>query len=160
MKTDAHALPIAKALGKIPSGVFILTARHGARSGAMLASWVQQASFDPPCVSVALAKGRAIAQLIVDSRRLVLSVISDSDKSLMRHYARDVDENDPFAGVATVPTPNGVALAGAAAWMECELKHVAEFGADHDLFVAEVVAAEMLRDEKAFSHQRGSGFHY
>ena len=36
-------LPIGKALGRIPSGVFILTAAHAGKRGAMLASWVMQA---------------------------------------------------------------------------------------------------------------------
>ena len=30
------------ALGRIPSGLFVLTLRHGGRETGMLASWVQQ----------------------------------------------------------------------------------------------------------------------
>jgi len=44
--TDTAAL--AAALGKVPSGLFVLTAKQGDAETAMLASWVQQCSFDPP----------------------------------------------------------------------------------------------------------------
>ena len=55
---------VGKALGRIPSGVFVLTAVHENRRDAMLASWVQQVGFDPPAVSIAVAKGRPIVDLM------------------------------------------------------------------------------------------------
>ncbi|MBC8108463.1 MAG: hypothetical protein H7Z14_17895, partial [Anaerolineae bacterium] len=48
--TDEQKLPIGKALGRIPSGVFVLTAAHAGERMAMLASWVQQAAFEPPAI--------------------------------------------------------------------------------------------------------------
>src|SRR5688572_10656191 len=89
---------VGKALGRIPSGVYILTASHGGESAAMMASWVQQAAFDPPAVSIAMAKGRPIARLIHASKRMALSIIPEVDTSLMKRYARGVKEGeDPFA---------------------------------------------------------------
>jgi flavin reductase (DIM6/NTAB) family NADH-FMN oxidoreductase RutF len=151
-----------KALGKVPSGVYILTASHGGESAAMMASWVQQAAFDPPAVSIAMAKGRAIAKLIHESKRLALSVLPQDDTSLMKRYARGVkDGEDPFAGVETFQTPGGVpAMKSALAWLECRLIHTADFGGDHDMLIAKVVAGDLLQEGKAFTHQRGNGFHY
>src|SRR3954452_2677360 len=91
---------IGKALGKIPSGVFVLTAQHGNENSAMLASWVQQAGFDPPAVSVALAKDRLIIDIIRASRKFALSIVPQDDSSLMKKYARGVAPDvDPFEGV-------------------------------------------------------------
>ena len=46
---------VGKALGRVPSGVFVLTASDtDHRRYAMLASWVQQAAFDPPAVCLAI----------------------------------------------------------------------------------------------------------
>ena len=45
---------VGRALGRLPSGVFIMSARHGGESIAMMVSWVQQAAFDPPALSVAV----------------------------------------------------------------------------------------------------------
>ena len=49
---------IGAAIGRIPSGVFVITAKNssGEKIG-MLGSWVAQAGFEPPCVSVAVAPG-------------------------------------------------------------------------------------------------------
>ncbi|WP_428938945.1 flavin reductase family protein [Fontivita pretiosa] len=158
-KTDEQA--IGKALGRVPSGVFVLTAKHGPAVGAMLASWVQQASFKPPAVSVAIARGRPIAQLIRDSGRLALSILPDEDRSLMKHYARLKPGEDPFAGISTRPAPSGVPiLADALAFLDCVLLSTHEFGGDHELFIARVTAGQMLRQGMAFTHQRGSGLHY
>src|SRR5436305_9837510 len=81
---------VGKALGRIPSGVFILTAAHGGETAAMMASWVQQASFDPPAISIAVAKERAIVDLIKSSKLLALSVIPQGDTTLMKKYARGI----------------------------------------------------------------------
>lgn len=153
---------VGKALGRIPSGVFILTAAHAGDATAMMASWVQQAAFDPPAVSIAMAKGRPIAQMIRASNRLALSVIPDGDSTLMKRYARGVKPgDDPFANVETIPTPGGIpAMKTALAWLECRLIHTCDFGGDHDLLIAEVVAGAILNPGQAFMHQRGSGFHY
>src|SRR5688572_19926204 len=153
---------IGKALGRIPSGVFILTAKHGDEATAMLASWVQQTSFQPPTVTVAVSKDRPIVGLIRASGRYAISVIPESDTTLAKRYARSVKAGeDPFANMATRQTPAGMPiLADALAWLECRLLNVFEFGADHDLYVAEVTAGQLLKDGAAFTHQRGNGFHY
>ena len=51
---------LGSALGRIPSGLFILTVGQGEAETGMLASWVQQCSFDPPRVSVAIQPQREI----------------------------------------------------------------------------------------------------
>lgn len=160
--TDEQKHSIGRALGRVPSGVFILTAQHLGHSTAMMASWVQQAGFQPPAVTVAVGKGRLIARLMRDSGRFVVSIVSDADKGLMKRYARGVGPNeDAFAGVRTVDTPGGVpALADALAWLDCKVRAVCDFEGDHDIFVGEIVAGQQLHDGAAFTHQRGNGFHY
>ena len=59
---------VAKALGKLSSGLYVVMAEHtgvqgGARS-AMIASWVAQASFEPLGLTIAVAKDRAIESLM------------------------------------------------------------------------------------------------
>ena len=48
---------LAAALGRILSGVSVLTGR-GTQATGMLTSWVQQCAFEPPSVSVAVKQGR------------------------------------------------------------------------------------------------------
>lgn len=160
--SDPQKLHLGKAIGRVPSGVFILTTRHEGRAGAIMASWVQQSSFDPPALSIALAKGRPIGEAIHASKQLALSIIPEDDKSLMKHYARPIpDDADPFGGVRVIDTPGGMpALADALAWLECRVISTCDFGGDHELIIAQIVAGEILKEGKPFMHVRGNGFHY
>ena len=58
--SDDRLKPLAAALGRIASGLFIVTAQRGDAETGMLASWVQQCSFDPPQISMCLRQGRDI----------------------------------------------------------------------------------------------------
>jgi flavin reductase (DIM6/NTAB) family NADH-FMN oxidoreductase RutF len=161
-ESDPQRLQLGKSIGRIPSGVFILTARHENHSHAMLASWVQQTSFDPPALSIALAKNRPIAEAIRASKTFALSIVPDDDKSLMKHYARPIPAGvDPLAGIRALQTPGGLpALADALAWVECRLLQTCDFAGDHELFIARIEHGAILKEGKPFSHVRGSGFHY
>jgi 3-hydroxy-9,10-secoandrosta-1,3,5(10)-triene-9,17-dione monooxygenase reductase component len=153
---------VGKALGRIPSGVFVITSAHGARRNAMLASWVQQCDFNPPAVSIAVAKDRAIVELFKTSKLAAISVLPADDTALMKRYARGVrGDEDPFEGVETATTPGGaIVMSRALAWLECRLLQTCSFGGDHELFIAQVTNAALLHPGDPFMHVRGSGFHY
>ena len=154
---------IGRAMGRIPSGVFILTAEHAGQPIAMMASWVQQVAFAPPMVSVAIANQRpAHAALSAPGARFALCVIPEGDTSLMKKYARGIPAGaDPFEGVRTTRAKHGTTVvADALAYVECRVTKTIAFNADHDLFLAEVVGGELLKDGPSFTHLRGSGFHY
>ena len=156
---DPH---LGKAIGKIPSGVYILATRHNGASVAIMVSWVQQASFEPLTVSVAMAKDRPAYAPIRDGGLFTLSVLSQADTSLMKKYARGIKPGeDPFAGVSVGQTPSGQPYLGdALAWVECRLTQACDFGGDHDLLIAQVTGGQTLRDGASFTHVRGSGYHY
>ena len=153
---------LGKALGRIPSGVYILTTFHDGRPEVMLASWVQQAGFHPPSITVAVAKERPIRESLLAARRFALAVVPQDDTSLMKKYGRGVaPDADPFEGIDVMTTPRGLPVpSGALAWLECELTKAFDYGGDHEIHIARVTAGQVLRDGKSFSHQRGSGFHY
>jgi flavin reductase (DIM6/NTAB) family NADH-FMN oxidoreductase RutF len=160
---DPATIQLGKALGRIPSGVFILTAAapDGAAQ-AMMASWVQQASFDPPTISIAIANGRPIAQLIKETKKLALAILPENDTTLMKRYARGIKPGeDPFAGVGSVALSNGVpAPRGALGYLAATLIQTVEFNADHELLIARITAGRVEHAGPAFTHQRGGGFHY
>lgn len=159
---EAMKQAMGKALGRVTSGVFVVSAAHEGKVGAILGSWVQQAAFEPPAISLAIAKGRAVGAMITGSRRLALSVLGEHDVHLMKRFARGVSpEEEAFAGISTRLTAGGLpVLADALAYLEGRLVQVCDFGADHELFIAEVTDGQVLKEGRAFMHQRGSGFHY
>ena len=153
---------IGAALGRIPSGLYVLTAAHEDRRSGMLASWVQQVCFEPPMVSVAVAKGRPIMPLISESRRFGLCQIGDKDKMMLRKFAGGVEPNeDPFLGLELVPQPAGAAplVANVVAWLACELTCHMDVEGDHDLFVGTVRDGNYTSGNPTV-HLRTDGFKY
>jgi flavin reductase (DIM6/NTAB) family NADH-FMN oxidoreductase RutF len=158
---DDAVTGIGKALGRIPSGLYILTATWEGRVETMLASWLQQAGFKPPSISVALARDRAMGRMIAEAKIFGVTILSAEDKGLMKRFARPPAGDDPLEGVALIDRPGRVpVLADGLAWLECELVGVHDFGGDHELVVGRIVAGELLRNGQAYTHQRKTGFQY
>ena len=145
----------------MPSGLFVLTARHGEAETGMLASWVQQCSFAPPRVSVALAHGREIAAWLVAGAAFTLNVLDDTQTDMIVHFGRGFALNEPaFEGLEVERCPDGgPVLADALAFLECRVvaRHAA---GDHDLLIAEVMRGRMLSEGQPMVHVRKSGGHY
>ncbi|NEQ42650.1 MAG: MBL fold metallo-hydrolase [Leptolyngbya sp. SIOISBB] len=111
-----------KALGRISSGLYIITAQKGDVSSAMLASWVSQASFQPLGFTVAVAKDRAIESLMQVGDTFVLNILEEGNyAALMKHFLKRFPPGgDRFAGIRTRPAQNGSPVLGdALAYLEC-----------------------------------------
>src|SRR3954447_12548724 len=130
---------LAQALGRIPSGLYILTVEHGDRSTGMLASWVQQAGFEPPMLSVGIRRDRYVADWVAESSRFTLSQLALGSKALIRHFGRGFEPDAPaFEGVELRhDARGGPVLAGAMAFLDAEVAGELAAG-DHRIFVARV----------------------
>jgi flavin reductase (DIM6/NTAB) family NADH-FMN oxidoreductase RutF len=123
-KLKALDADLEKALGRISSGLYIITAKKGELTSAMLASWVNQASFQPLGFTVAVAKDRAIESLMQVGDQFVLNILEEGKHlPLMKHFLkRFAPGADRFAGIRTRPATNGCPLlADALAYLECEV---------------------------------------
>lgn len=164
-QTPAAALTdgLAAALGRIPSGLFIVTWRADDTDRGTLASWVMQAGFEPPLVSVAVALGRDLLASIRAGSPFAVSVLADSQRSLLARFGKPpADGEDPFAGLALDRTPAGVAVfAEAAAWMECRVAgEAAAAAADHVVVLGRIEAAAGRPEVTPLVHLRRSGLRY
>ncbi len=128
----------------------------------MLATWVQQASFNPPAISIAIGRDRQIIEAIRASKKFALSVLWDKAKYIVDHFTRPkTPTNDPFSGIRVVQSPGGFPIiVDSVAWMECDLVSTCEFNADHDLFVGVISNAAPMRRGKPFFHLRDNGLRY
>jgi flavin reductase (DIM6/NTAB) family NADH-FMN oxidoreductase RutF len=161
MKPDDPQRPLASALGRIPSGLFILTLTRDRLETGMLASWVQQCSFDPPQVSVAIRRDRDIARLLGQGSSFTLNLLETSQADMIVHFGRGFGPtDDAFAGLEVRRhPPRGPVLTEALAYLECEV--VGRFAAgDHDLFIGRVLAGELLDEGQPMVHIRKNGLHY
>lgn len=154
---------IFKALGRISSGLYIITARRGELSGAMVASWVSQASFQPLGVTIAVAKDRAIESLMQVGDRFVLNVLAEGQHlPLLKHFLKRFPPGaDRFAGVKIYPAENGAAiLADALAYMECEVVSRMECS-DHWVVYSVVEGGKVSNpDGLTAVHHRKMGSYY
>lgn len=161
--SDELKQTVGRALGRVPSGAFVLTAGTSRpQYTAMLVSWVQQAAFEPPTISLALANERPALELIEKTGCFALCVLAADDHGMLRRYGRGVPAGeDPFDGVKIDTLESGVPiLVEALAWLECRVTTICRFDADHSLIVAQATAGSVLKDGTPFLHVRGHGFHY
>ena len=161
--TTESVSPIAQALGRIPSGMFIVSARDDAGvEGAFLASWVMQAGFEPPMLSVGVGSDRALRQLLdADGARFAVSVIASEEKKQLGPYYKGIDPApDALAAFEVERTESGLAVvARCLAWLECTRRASVEVG-DHCIVLGEVTDARGGRAEEPAVHTRSNGLSY
>lgn len=157
--TDAESL--AAALGRIPSGLFVVTARHGGRETGMLASWVQQCSFDPPQLSVAVRKGRYLLDWLADGAALVVNVIPEGGKALVAHFGKGFEPDESaFEGLEVRRAGDAPpVLLASHAYLECSVVKHCDAG-DHVLVIARVTAGAVLQHGGPVVHVRKNGLRY
>lgn len=159
MSHDPDAL--AAALGRVPSGLFVLTARRGAAETGLLASWVQQCGFDPPQLTAAVRKGRYVLDWLVEGAPLVVNVIPEGGKALVAHFGKGFEAGEPaFAGL-DVRRDGGSppVLLAALAHLACRVTARVDVG-DHVLLIARVEGGAVHADGKPAVHTRKNGLRY
>lgn len=152
------------ALGKIPSGLAIATAQHGADRTGFLASWFQQISFEPPLVAVCIKAGRPIEALIQGSGHFALNLLKEGDHEPLKRYGRGFEPGvDPWAEDAHRLMDGQPAPVFKDGYAFLVLKHTRtlETGGDHHLVIGEVVGGALQDpDAKPRTHVRKDGFGY
>lgn len=148
------------ALGRIPSGLFAVGAMHEGKRLGMLCSFVEQAGFEPPMVSIALGGDRPLRRAIEAGALFSLNILGHEDKKLLAAFASGRLE-DPFGAFELVPNEYGLPqLADALAWLACRPCGSVAAG-DHVVHVAEVLAGSLHRAEgEPMIRVRKNGFSY
>ena len=162
-KIKALDADLQKALGRISSGLYIITAAKGEVTSAMLASWISQASFKPLGFTIAVAKDRAIESLMQVGDTFVLNILEEGNHlPLMKHFLKRFPPGaDRFAGIRTRPADNkSPILADALAYLECTVTSRMEL-TDHWLVYSTVENGKVSKDESITAvHHRKIGNYY
>ena len=152
---------VEQAVGRIVGSLCVVTATQGEVKTGMLASWVAQASFSPPGLTIAVAKDRAMENMTYTGSNFVVNILAEGReirKQFMKVYAPGQDR---FAGLDTAEANNGgVILNGALAYLECTVKNRMEVG-DHWLVYATVDDGKVLNQDGVTAvHHRKSASYY
>jgi flavorubredoxin/flavin reductase (DIM6/NTAB) family NADH-FMN oxidoreductase RutF len=165
---ESRSDPALKALGRVVGSLCVLTAQKSAADspdlgGAMVASWVSQASFSPPGFTVAVAKDRAVEGLLHIGDQFALNVLAAGrETGPMKRFLKPFSPGaDRFAGLELEHTPGGQpVLPEALAWLEATVQQRMECG-DHWLIYAQAQEGGVLDPEGTTAvHQRRTGSNY
>jgi flavorubredoxin/flavin reductase (DIM6/NTAB) family NADH-FMN oxidoreductase RutF len=152
-----------QALGRIVGSVCIVTTKKDDLKGAMVASWVSQATFNPPGLTVAVAKERAIESLLPIGSNFVLNVLEEGKHlELMKYFLKPFSPGeDRFVNLEWEEAENGSPLLkDALAYLECKVNNRMECG-DHWLLYAIATQGKLLQTDGVTAvHHRKSGSHY
>lgn len=152
---------VATAMGKIPSGLFILS--HLDDTGAddfMLASWVQQCSFSPLMVNIAIRSERSILSQLVPGKIFNLHIIKEGQNQMVGKFAKPISGPDQLKDLNLQREHNlPVVLLDTCAVLQCKAAGVLNAG-DHQLLVAEVVSGTMLAGGDPMVHVRKNARNY
>lgn len=150
-----------QAVGRVVGSLCVLAAKREEMTSAMLASWVTQSSFNPPGVTVAVAKDRAVESLTHTGDKFALNILQEG-RNVRRHFLKPfAPGEDRFAGLEVQEAENGCpVLSEALAYLECTVQSRMDCG-DHWVVYAVVENGKVLQPTGMTAvHHRNSGSHY
>jgi flavin reductase (DIM6/NTAB) family NADH-FMN oxidoreductase RutF len=153
--------PLARALGRVPSALYVVSTLREGRPVGFVASLVQQVGFSPPALCLAVAKEREPLRDLRASGRFSLSLLDAGSRARMGPFLKaPAPGGSSYDGLALGHTPAGLPyLADGLAWFDCRVLSEHDSG-DHVVVFAEVEAAQMLREGEPHVHLRRNGLSY
>jgi flavorubredoxin/flavin reductase (DIM6/NTAB) family NADH-FMN oxidoreductase RutF len=132
---DAQSDRTQQAVGRITGSLCVITVRQDTQHQAILTSWISQASFSPPGLTISVSKDQANALADVGTP-FVLNLLKEG-RNLRRYFMKTLRPGeDRFAEVITHPASNGcLVLEEGLAYLECTVTNRMECG-DHWLIYA------------------------
>lgn len=159
---ESQSARTEQALGRIVGSLCVLTTQQGELSGGMLASWVSQATFNPPGFTVAVAKERAIESLLYSGSPFILNILPEGQHlGLMKHFLKPFAPGEQRLNDVNIEIgENGCPiLQDALAYLECRVDNRMECG-DHWLVYAVAERGKVLQEGVTAVHHRKSGNQY
>jgi len=150
-------------LGKLVAGLYIVSLKNGENEAGFLASWIQQAGFNPPMLSIAFNKDRKYHfSLFTGSGHLVVNIMAkENSKTMARFFKPAPEKGSIFDELETFTSSDGVpVLKDSLGYLECKYRSEVESG-DHIIVLCEITGGKLLNtDLQPSVHIRADGFKY
>ena len=136
---NASAASFRDVLSRWASGVSVVTTNHDGMLYGLTVSSFSSLSLDPPLVLVCLANVNRMVAMIEASRGFAVSILSSDQVTASNYFARQGRLPTPdFTEIEGQWTTSGQpVIAGALAWMTCEL-HALHAQGDHTIVIGRV----------------------
>ncbi len=148
VKTTAEIIDAALRL--VPAPVAVIGAAGDGILGGLTAAWLTRVSMTPPLMLVAIGHQRLTHEIMKGSREFTISLLHTDQVEIGRLFGlHSGRERDKWAEVDHDLLGDGApALRHCSARFLCRTSQVVTAG-DHDLYIGEVVVAEILQGEPA-----------
>lgn len=147
---------------KIGYGLYVLTAQDDAKDNGCIINTVMQVTSKPLQVAIAVNKKNYTNEMIQKTRKFNLSILSEkADFEIYKHFGyqsgREVDKFASFTEAKR--SPNGVLYItkGTNAYISAYVQQEVDLGT-HSLFIAQLVTAESLSDDKSATYDYYQNF--
>lgn len=137
--------------------VTLVSSAHAGQQNVMAAAWAMPLDFDPPKVLLVIDANTLTRQLVEASGEFALNIpcraIAAQTLKAGSATGREVDKF-AHAGLAGFPARaiGAPLIEGCVAWLECRILPRPDNQQRHDLFIAEIVAAQA--DDRVFRDGR------
>lgn len=155
--TEAQTDRTSQAVGRVTGSLCVLTTKQTNTHLGFLTSWVSQASFTPPGLTVAVPKEQ-LGEALHGGDQFVLNILKEG-RNIRRHFLKVLPHVNPFAEVATEPASNGcLILTEALSYLECTVQNRMECN-DHWLIYASIEGGKVLDSTgvTAVQHRKSGG---
>lgn len=143
-------------LYNIGYGLYVLTAQEGEKDNGCIINTVMQVTSEPLQIAIAVNKKNYTNEMIQRTKKFNISVLSESAKfEIFEHFGfhsgRDTNKFADFGD--TKRSPNGLLYItqNTNSYMSAYVKQEIDLGT-HTLFIAQLVAAEVLSDEPTVTY--------
>ena len=127
-------------------GVYILSSVNEGEYCVSTITWVSQASFEPPMISVCIKRNSASYEIVKKRGEFILHLLGDNQKELASTFFKPtIFENEKLNGQEFSLANNLPLLKDIPAYIQCKVVEILENG-DHPLFLSEVVDAKINND--------------
>jgi len=159
---------VSLALGRIPTGLFLVTFYNKDinSSDGILMSFVQQLSFEPPMISIAVKKERDSLKLIEKAGSFVVNIAGTQNNHLISKFYKGGSQALGSQDIKTRPLPNSqdIVLEECVSYLHCDVLDTMEHAkADHSLLIGLVQDGSLLNyseSNDSATHLRKNGFSY
>ena len=146
-------------LGMMTYGVYVLTTKVKDKYSAATVTWVSQASFDPPMISVCLKRNSGAYSLVKEKKEFILHMLSEEQKDVASNFFTSTELEDDKLNGETFKLIDGLPVLNVApSYMHCSVLEILEIG-DHPLFLCEVDSVNLKNSVKPLELRR-TGWKY
>lgn len=146
----------SKVFHQMTYGLFLLTAQADGQDNGCIINTAIQVANNPARLSIAVIKENKTCEMIRQTRRFNLSVLStEVDFALFQRFGmqsgRDVDKFAGFSDVVRTGNELYRLTRGANAWISCWVEEMYDLGS-HMLYIANVADGEVLSNVPSCSY--------